>query len=255
MSFSRDLMFRLLILSLLLLNLSACNLNSVEPAIVIVPHDMPVQDNAPLPAAQPEAQLIAQNTSQTLATPIPVPAVPPQPFADQLDPVLLLASFYNAVNLRDYARAYGYWESPPNQASFNQFAQGYADTAVVVGIVRLPLREGVAAGSSYASLQTVLISIRNNGSQQVYAGCYVGRRSNVPAGDSPTPDPNWRLYDGRAAAAANLVTPALLAQACVGTPYDDPGYTGQDAYDYLGTPITLLQTYYNAINRYDYQRA
>jgi hypothetical protein len=181
------------------LALAACNLGTIEPTSVPVPptqQNVPivppvVETNAPPPTAQPQVQLVAQVAQPTA---MPVPDV----FEDQLDPVLLLASFYNAVNRREYQRAYGYWLSVPNQATLSQFSQGYADTASVVGLVSLPLREGVAAGSSYATMKTALLSISSNGSQQVFAGCYVGIKANVPAGDSPTPDPNWLLYDGRA---------------------------------------------------------
>jgi len=31
------------------------------------------------------------------------------PFSRQDDPVYLIASYYNAITLRDYARAYAYW--------------------------------------------------------------------------------------------------------------------------------------------------
>ena len=48
-------------------------------------------------------------------------------------PVDLLASYYNAIDRQEYQRAYGYWEMPPS--SYDQFAQGYADTASVELIV------------------------------------------------------------------------------------------------------------------------
>jgi hypothetical protein len=48
-------------------------------------------------------------------------------YAERSTPVDLLASFYNAINRREYQRAYGYWETPPSL--YDQFVQGYADTA------------------------------------------------------------------------------------------------------------------------------
>jgi hypothetical protein len=56
------------------------------------------------------------------------------------------------------------------------------------------IQGGGAAGSVYIEIPALLIAAQTDDSQQVYAGCYVTRRSNVPTGDSPTPDPNWRLY-------------------------------------------------------------
>jgi hypothetical protein len=185
----------------------------------------------------------------------PVAAQSPQPFEDRTDPVLLLASYYNAVNQRDYPRAYGYWESPPRNMSLAQFTQGYSDTAGVIGLVRLPVQIGAAAGSVYAALPTTLIASRFNGSQQTYMGCYVARRSNVPLGDQTTPDPNWSLYQASVRTTASPITPILLDQSCLGTPYDDSQLPRLDFYDSRLTPIELLTSYYNAINRREYERA
>src|SRR2546427_10242 len=53
----------------------------------------------------------------------------PLAYDNRASPIDLLASFYNAVNRQEYARAYGYWETPPS--SYDQFAAGYANTAAV----------------------------------------------------------------------------------------------------------------------------
>jgi hypothetical protein len=248
MCFPRCRPFTLLGLAALLV-LSACNLQDAQATVVVIvpPSIQLVEDSPPTleaaPLTLPEAQLAAQVTPQ----PAPALDTSPVPFDDQQDPVLLLASFYNAVNLQDYARAYSYWESPPNDATLQQFAQGYADTASVSGLVRLPIPIGAAAGSSYATLKTALISARTDGSQQIYTGCYVARKSNVPAGDS-----NWRLYDGRALAVAGPITLLLIDEACSGTSYEVPV---PDVVDSQASPITLLESYYNAVNRRDYARA
>ncbi len=179
----------------------------------------------------------------------------PPAFEDRTDPVTALASFYNAINLYDYARAYGYWETAPRNASLAQFTQGYADTASVIAVVRLPVQIGVAAGSAYTALPTTLIANRYNGTPQTYTGCYVARRSNVPVGNEVTPDPNWSLYQARVRTTTNPITPTLLDQACVGTPYDDSQLQRLDFYDSRTSPIELLTSYYNAVNRREYERA
>ncbi len=38
-------------------------------------------------------------------------------YDDRSDPTRLLASYYDAINSRDFARASGYWETAPNGAS------------------------------------------------------------------------------------------------------------------------------------------
>jgi hypothetical protein len=138
------------------------------------------------------------------------------PGQDALDnastPVSLLDSYYNAVNRRDYARAYSYWETPPRNASLEQFSQGYANTANVEVFVGLDIQGGGAAGSVYMEIPALLIATNTDGSQQVYAGCYVVRHSNV----EPTPDPNWRLYSASVARVTDFSAGiARLAQRCI----------------------------------------
>ena len=52
----------------------------------------------------------------------------------------------------------------------------------------------------------------------LFGGCYVTRRSNVPAGDATEPAPEWWLYSASVAelAPAALQDPvALLDAACI----------------------------------------
>ncbi len=86
--------------------------------------------------------------------------------------------------------------------------QGYADTANVQLIVQLPAFIDVGAGNAYATIPTVLIATRRDGSQQTFAGCYITHKVNIQ------PDV-WHLSRARIApAAANLAIPSALVQAC-----------------------------------------
>ncbi len=111
-------------------------------------------------------------------------------YNDRSRPADLLASFYNAINRHDYARAYGYWENPPN--SYDQFVAGYADTASVQLLIVPPTNFQGAAGSSFVGIPTVLIATHNDGSQQIFAGCYTARASNVQ------PD-GWHVFSANIA--------------------------------------------------------
>ncbi len=133
----------------------------------------------------------------------------PGPFNDRSSPVNLLAALYDAVNRKDYGRAYGYWEQPPSGMSLAQFASGYADTASVLVVVRPPLRYDGAAGSLYAAMPTLLVSTHTGGSKDAFVGCYVGRRTNPLVSGTDT---GWRLYSGSLGAApGNAANAALLA--------------------------------------------
>lgn len=107
------------------------------------------------------------------------------PRDDRSDPVEMLASYYNAINARDYRRAYRFWESPAS--SYESFVAGFADTDRVRLLVEpLTRREG-AAGSTYAEITTIVIATTRAGNDRIFAGCYVLRRSNVR-------DTGWRIY-------------------------------------------------------------
>ena len=107
------------------------------------------------------------------------------PQDDRSDPVATLASYFNAINARDYRRAYRLWDSPPS--SFDQFARGFADTERVRLLVEpSPGVEG-AAGSVYAEILTIVVASTRSAGERVFAGCYVMRRSNVQ-------DRGWRIY-------------------------------------------------------------
>jgi heat shock protein HslJ len=135
-----------------------------------------------------------------------------QPYEDLKSPVALLASFYNAVNAKEYERAYRYWETPPG--NFEDFARGYAETASVQLIVEPPTHISGAAGSLYSEVPTVLVSRHRDGSERIFVGCYVMRKSNLRPSDIPKEEV-WRIYRGSMSPiAADSAIPKLLAQAC-----------------------------------------
>lgn len=107
------------------------------------------------------------------------------PRDDRSDPVTTLASYFNAINARDYRRAYRFWDSPPS--SFDQFARGFADTDRVRLLVEPTTRLEGAAGSAYAEIPTIIIATTRAGNNRVFTGCYVLRRSNVQ-------DRGWQIY-------------------------------------------------------------
>lgn len=171
--------------------------------------------------------------------------VPLQPYNTTATSVDLLASFYNAINLQDYQRAYSYWQNPPN--SYDDFARGYANTASVQLIVQPPTFTDVGAGNLHQQIATVLIALQRDGSQQRFAGCYTTHKSNLHPPDIPQED-TWHLSGATIApVAADAAIPVLLASAC---PNLQP-----PAYNNVDSPIDILASFYDAINRQDYQRA
>ena len=136
-------------------------------------------------------------------------------YENRTDPVGLLRSYYNAVNRREYRRAYGYWENPTSslRQSYAQFARGYADTSYVALYTGRAFAEG-AAGSTYVSVPTVLVATHTDRSVHRFYGCYVMRRVNPGISTSPAAR-FWHIYSGHmrvAPAGTSIAT--LLARGC-----------------------------------------
>ena len=128
-----------------------------------------------------------------------------RPRDDRDDPVSALASYVEAINARDYRRAYRFWESPTS--TYDQFVRGFADTNRVRLLLEPPRVEG-AAGSTYAALMTILVATTRGGNERVFAGCYVMRRSNVR-------DRGWQIYRADVSTYPSTARISrLLAQSC-----------------------------------------
>jgi hypothetical protein len=137
-----------------------------------------------------------------------------RPYENLSSPVDMLASYFNAVNRREYERAYGYWATPPGK--LEEFARGYAETASVRLNVEPPTLIDGAAGSLYVEIPTALFARQRGGGEHVFAGCYVARKSNLRPPDIPKEDV-WRIYKaGMKTVSGDAVIPQLLARPCRG---------------------------------------
>jgi len=91
---------------------------------------------------------------------------------DRSGPVAVLRSYVNALNRREYARAYGYWEpAAAGLPPFEQFAAGFADTRSVQ-LWTGEVRSDAGAGQLYHAVYVVLWAERTGGQTQTFGGCY-----------------------------------------------------------------------------------
>ncbi|MBZ0319232.1 MAG: hypothetical protein K8L91_22650 [Anaerolineae bacterium] len=175
------------------------------------------------------------------------------PFEDRSDPVLLIQSYYNAIVLRDYARAYTYWDSAPQGQTLAQFSAGFAQTTDVWVVVSTLIREGVAAGTTYDAVPTLLIASQTNGTVKAYVGCFTAKVSRVETTtDTNVADNPWSLANetsGFEEIALDEVDVNLMRTSC------NPPALGDLVVDSRDTPIWLLRSYFNAVHLKDYARA
>jgi hypothetical protein len=103
---------------------------------------------------------------------------------DRSSPEALIRSYYNAVNRKEYARAYSYYSDEGREPDFNTYAKGYQETKSVEIKLGKAAPEG-AAGSIYWSLPLAIKSVANDGKEQVFTGCYTLRLANPSAQAAP----------------------------------------------------------------------
>lgn len=175
----------------------------------------------------------------------------PLQFTRQDDPVLLLNAYYNAIARGEYDRAYNYWSSATGNMTRQQFAAGFAETAQFEVFVRLPVRVGVAAGTSYAEIATLLQAVKHDGTSQTFIGCFVAKHSNVPVGNNPQPDPNWSIHS------ANLTEDSTAILTDLNTACEQNIGVNMEGYaqEYRAAAPDALVAYFNAVVRREYGRA
>ncbi|WOC17271.1 hypothetical protein [Pseudochrobactrum sp. MP213Fo] len=103
---------------------------------------------------------------------------------DRSTPQKLLESYYNAVNRKEYARAYSYYAQDTQEPDFSQYAKGYEGTQSVT--IKLGKTEpDPGAGQIYWSLPIAIESTLNDGKTQVYTGCYTISMTNPAMQEVP----------------------------------------------------------------------
>ncbi len=196
------------------------------------------------PTAVPPTAIPPTAVPPTAVPPTPAPVVSPF-FDNQVDAVSVLASYINAVNRREFDRAWAYWQTPPS-SSYADFVAGFAGTASALLAVHPPTWSEGAMGSSYAQVPTLLQVLHTDGTLHNYVGCYVARTSHVEGAE-----PGWWLYSADVSAApGNSDDVRQLTSACGPSPY-----ATEPDYDDRGGPVQVLASLFNAVTLREYTRA
>ncbi|OCO98757.1 MULTISPECIES: hypothetical protein [unclassified Ensifer] len=96
---------------------------------------------------------------------------------DRSDGAALVRSLYNAINRKEFARAYGYFGESKPVGGFQTFTRGYART-VSVEVKIGKVRTEAGAGSIYAAVPVAVKSVEKRSRVRFFAGCYVARIIN-----------------------------------------------------------------------------
>lgn len=219
---------------------------------------------APVATAQPPAVTWPVETSEPGEL---LPSVSGKTYLDDRSTVTgLIASYFNAINRKEYLRAYGYWRNPIEALGpYEKYAQGYLETKWVE--IRLGLiREGVAAGNIYFSVPVLIRAQTITGERQRFIGCFIVHQPQ-PAIQGIPPFMSMAI---ESASVKVVKTPgggtALLASACDGSghqgtplrPAPKTNRTNTSAKNYLddrSDAVQVIRSLVNAINRREYVRA
>lgn len=117
-----------------------------------------------------------------LAPVIPAAGAEPSYLDDRSSAESLVRSLYNAIDRKEYSRAFSYFAEPPAK-DLETYAKGYADTESVELLTGRATSEG-AAGSVYYSLPVAIRATAADGSERLFAGCYTLRLANPQVQES-----------------------------------------------------------------------
>lgn len=109
---------------------------------------------------------------------------PPDYRDDRSTPQALITSYYNAINRKEYARAYSYYSEEGREPDFATYVKGYEHTANVK-IALGSTEPDPGAGQIYWSLPLAIQSETDDGKSEVYTGCYTIRMINPSIQEAP----------------------------------------------------------------------
>lgn len=144
-----------------------------------------------------ENRVLSENTrtENVSATPKPTAETPPRFDSVEInDAAAVIRDYYAAVNNRNYQKAFELWsgKGEASKQTFEEFKNGFAETAAVEIKTGEPGKMEAAAGSRYITLPLVIEAKTVKGETQKFAGEYVLRRIVV---DGATAEQRaWRIY-------------------------------------------------------------
>jgi hypothetical protein len=219
---------------------------------------------APTQTSPAPTQPAADTHTPNVPTATLGPGVSPDYLDDRSTATGLIQSYFNAINLKQYLRAYSYWESNSQVGPFDKFQQGYQDTASVQ-ITLGAISGDRGAGQYYFTVPVALVAQTTDGKTQTFSACYTLHLGNPEIQSAPPFNP-LAIATGTAKATTNGTKPKdLLAHACDGVPQGAPivpapktntqDITTANYLDDRSDPVEVLSSLFNAINRKEYVRA
>jgi hypothetical protein len=131
-----------------------------------------------------KAILVMSMSIAAIAAPSGGHAAEPDYLDDRSDAEAIVKSFYNAINRREFSRAWSYFGETKPSPDFESFAAGYEDTKSVRVVTGEAGVEG-AAGSTFFNIPVAIAATGEDDVERVFAGCYTARLANPAIQEPP----------------------------------------------------------------------
>jgi len=127
--------------------------------------------------------------------------------------VEVVSSLFNAINRKEYVRAFTYWQDAAAVGSYVDFAAGFADTDIITASFGTVISDA-GAGQYYYQVPVTQTVQTAGGDTQVFVGCYTLHLSN-PGMQATMPFEPLGITKGQFALVANDIdTTTLMERAC-----------------------------------------
>lgn len=126
---------------------------------------------------EPTSKAIEETTPEEQTQDVTDGIIVPDYRDDRSTPQALVESYYNAINRKEYGRAYSYLDQSHRDSDFQKFVNGYEKTKSVKVAVR-EVEPDPGAGQIYWSLPVAIESENEDGQKEVFGGCYTVHISN-----------------------------------------------------------------------------
>lgn len=179
----------------------------------------------------------------------------------------LMESFVNALNRKEYLRAYSYWDmDAEGLAPFEDFAAGYAETKAVKLLVG-EIGGDAGAGNFYYTVPVTMEVLTTTDENQIFVGCYLLHLSNPGVQGTPPFQPLAIQSAYVEEVPQGTDTGASMTTICEEGGYPDappisplatpePGDISNQVYmDDRSNPVAVLESLFNAVNSFQYVRA
>lgn len=182
-------------LGMMAIALTAC---SVSPSSQTSAN--PITSPTTEPATEPSATLPSASSDQIASR--SAAQSPDNADSSQQAAVQVIRDYYQAIARQDYARAYSQWDAEGRASgqSFDQFKQGFVNTASTTVEIGEPGSPSGAAGSVYMEIPVTITAKTTAGISQKFHGSYVLKRVNDVPGSTPA-QRRWHLYSADIASA------------------------------------------------------